>query len=364
MGVVKDWWQRARQAGWRARVLYGVLGLLVGGLLLWSGLNLMHAAPPEPLWTEDDLPRAPPPEQNGWHVLTSHATEIRRAPSQHVGKAVRAWLAVEDGLEPPDDPSVALADEEFATPEARAAWERCAAGLAKPTFADDCPIDFEAQCPALEIAGCHRLASFVVVRHVVGGQWSKAVQLLEPLVRQDMDHVATARSVVGTMVALYDLRDGFALSAWFVARARDADQHEAVQPLSRRVESFVPADVDFTPVVVAEYLLDQRGLRIIASGEADAPGLGLPGFFLDEGATAAELNRIYASAHLRAGAVRRPTYPSQPYAAGFGWWLINPLGKLFLDAVLPPERVFDSLAKAREEVLVQHRTLQKLLSTE
>ena len=47
----------------------------------------------------------------------------------------------------------------------------------------------------------------------------------------------------------------------------------------------------------------------------------------------------------------------QPYAEGFGWWVRNPLGKLYLDAVLPTGRVYDSIAAERSRLSEAHADL-------
>lgn len=339
-------------------VLRGALALFVGGLLLWSGLNLAHREPPAALWTPDDLPALPPPERNGWAAMDERRAVIAGADFGPVDEVVRGWLAVDPQLERPTEELLAGAAPWLSRGEGAAAWAGCERALARPRFVDGCPIDFAARCPTLEIARCQRLASFRMLEAVARGRWDDVGEGLARMTRHGREHVATARSLVGAMVAYRDLEETLRLAEQLVAWADGEQARRSLAPAAQALGELEPAGLDWSTAIVGEYLRGLRGAVMIDRGEADTDELHLPRFFFDAGATMEELNRLYRPRGGLAGAPLRPAAPAEPYAAGFGWWVRNPLGKLYLDAVLPPARVYDSLAVAQARLVEAHAELQ------
>jgi hypothetical protein len=334
--------------------MWAVLAVFVGGLLLWSGLNLLHAEPPGALWTPADLPDLPADEHNGWEVVRDHSDVIRKVPLRPVDAAVRFWMAADTAVERPTPEGLALAEQSFARQDVAAAWTACEEALATPAFVDGCDFDSAGRCPSLELAQCQRLTSFTLLRGVAAGQWATVGVGLDRLVAQGEGHLASARSLVGLLLALRNTSETMKLGTQLWSWARSDGATESLDAARRRAVAFEPEGVDASVAVIGEYLQALRGAVRIDRGEANAGELGMPGFFFDAGATIGELNRVFQGAGGIAGAASRPQAPLQPYAQGLGWWVRNPLGKLYLDAVLPPGRVYDSLATERSRLVEAH----------
>jgi hypothetical protein len=200
-----------------------------------------------------------------------------------------------------------------------------------------------------------------VLEAAAGGQWPQAAAQAEVLLAQRLGHLRSARSPLGMLIALRGVREGLGLSSRLVGWARGAQAGAALDALARRVRGFADDPVDLQPAAVGDYLLARGGAERIAGGEVDSGGGALPRFFFDPGATIGELNRIYEpSKRVEAGAVV-PSLPAEPYTARFGWWVRNPLGKLYLDAVLPPRRLFEDLVAERVALLAERAELLALL---
>ncbi|MBW2525435.1 MAG: hypothetical protein JRI23_14715 [Deltaproteobacteria bacterium] len=327
------------------------LTVFVGGLLVWSGINLVHGEPPGALWTPEDLPDLPADHDNGWRVVADRRTEIRQAASRSVDATVRSWLSVDPALERPTREALITVEQASSRPAVRAAAEACEAALAKPAFVDGCPVDGAKPCPALEIAQCNRLNSYGLLRHVSRGQWDRAGEGLERLIAHGEGHLGSARSVIGMLVALRNQQETTRLGGQLWAWALADDATGALAGARRRWLAFDATRLDGASAVIGEYLQALHGAVQIDRGEAETGELGMPGFFFDAGATIAELNRLYRGAGGVSGATWRPAAPPRPYAEGAGWWIVNPLGKLYLDAVLPPPRVYDALADERSRLV-------------
>jgi hypothetical protein len=343
---------------WSVRVL---VGGFIAALLLWSALNLSHGEPPAALWSSDDLPSVPAPEVNGWSDLYQHPELFRGLDTGEVDQVVRAVLETELGVPPPASAALEPARRALERADIKQAWEICEASLGRSEFVDACPLDFSGVCPGLDVLECQRLGSFHVIEAAARGEWSQAAGRADVLMAQRLGHVRSARSPLGMMIALRAAREGMDLSSRLVSWARAAQAEPALGALQRRVRAFVAQEVDLTPALVGEYLLARTGAERIASGEVDSGGGALPRFFFDPGATVAELNRIYRPARLTAQSSALPDLPAEPYTAHFGWWIRNPLGKLYLDTVLPPRRVFEDLVAERAALIEQRAVLGALL---
>ena len=346
---------------WRVWSLRVVLGGFVAALLGWSALNLSHGEPPAALWSSDDLPAVPAPEVNGWNDLHQHPDLFRGLDTGEVDEVVRVVLQAGLGVPPPASAALDPARSALDRAEIKQAWEICEASLGRTEFVDACPLDFSGVCPGLDVLECQRLGSFHVIEAAARGEWSQAAGRADVLMAQRLGHVRSARSPLGMMIALRGAREGMELSSRLVRWARAAHAEPALAALQRRLGGFAAEEIDLTPALVGEYLLGRTGAERIGSGEVDSGGGALPRFFFDPGATVAELNRIYRPARLAAGTSVLPDLPAEPYTAHFGWWIRNPLGKLYLDTVLPPRRVFEDLVAERAALIEQRAELGALL---
>lgn len=336
---------------WAVRI---VLALVAGGLLLWSGLNALHSPVPPALWTPGDLPAAPEAAENGWQLLRDHQHDFRGVPTGAVDQQVRAALAASGATAAPDRAAMTAADEQFSAPSVQRLWTLCDGAFASVEFVDACPLDYASRCPSLELRQCHRLASYRVLQHAARGLWADAAQQLEQLLGPGGSHLRSARSVVSMLVALRNQHSTLVLAGRLQRWARAAGAEADLAPLRASLASAEPTRAALDPAIISEYLRQLHGAVLIQRGEIEGEGV-LPGFFFNAGATIGELNRIYRPVREASGL---PAMPATRYTDPVAWWLVNPLGKLYLDAVLLPPRVFSSLAQARAELLAQQEQIR------
>ncbi len=173
----------------------GILGLtLVIAVGVWAAVGLGTERPLAPFAPppREALLAAPPVQENGWLVIEHHASPDFGAPPT----LEETW--------PSDDADV-MAERLLAwTPPSDAATTVRRA-FAMPQFAPDCPIDMQADCPALPILAAHRLAVALALRDVLADV--RAPIELGHVLTLSRDAVARPRSLVTAMVAIISVSE-------------------------------------------------------------------------------------------------------------------------------------------------------------
>ena len=348
---------KASPPGWRKWTVRIVVGLAVGALLSWSAINLVHADPPLPLWAGQDLPAIPAAEDNGWNDLYQHPHLFQELDVGPVERAVGASLgrAPEAGPAAPED--LTEARRSLGQPDLLEAFATCEASLSRPAFVDDCPFDFSQSCPSVDVLECRRIAAFHVLDAASRHEWAQAVARGDILLAQSLAHLSSARSVLSMQIALQSARESLVLARQLTHWLRAAGATGLLAGLERRIRAFGVDPLDLNVALAGEYIRMLSGIERITRGEVDSGGGALPGFFFDPGATTAELNRIFAPVRAAREADVIPAVADKPYTAQLGWWVRNPVGKLYLDAVTLPRRHFETLLAERAALLEERSKL-------
>jgi hypothetical protein len=359
--------------------LRGLGVLFVLGIVFLGSNLLIEAKAPLPLFAEADLGPLPGEADNGHHDFVVGARELGAAP--------RVPL-----------PLLELLDPLSGTPES--AWQRLSAhqdaltelardpsvakwlallrrALAKPRFADSCPLDPRASCSSLAVLEAHHLAEAQALALAKADDFAAALGLWAQMERADADLLATSRSLLTHAIAASCLerathlvrvllvgltRTGSTLDRAARASLRDA-MASALSPVTR--EALDPARI-----LRSEYLRDIERIDLVsAPGELVvsegrlATGLFLPALLFDRGATLELLGQRYERlAKVDPGtaiSAAQPRHTDAPL-----WWLHNATGKRLLDHMaadiaqhlrkgsLARERILGAkqaaLAKARE----------------
>lgn len=345
--------RKPRWRTWLPRVVLGLVGIALGA---WLALNAVHDDVPVPLWGADELPALPPPERNGWAVLQSRQGLFDGVDATLIEQALGESLAQPPGSSPPAPEQFAAARAQLATPAVAQAWAVCAEAFARPEFVDGCPIELEHRCPALDLLECHLLGSLQVLDAAAHHDWHGAADRLATLLAQAGAHARTARSTLGLMVALRASRQAVALARRVSSWAAPAGAEASLAPVRARLKALGEDPLNLRSAIIGEYVLELSGIERIHRGELDGGGGALPRFFFDPGATLAELNRIYqrvAAAPAQPAVV--PDIPAVGYTKRGWWWVRNPIGKLYLDSVLPPPQLFPHVLEERA-ALIEERT--------
>lgn len=296
---------------------------------------------PEPLWTVEDLPSAVD-DDNGWFVATAaskheipEALVVLLEPSDH--DATQFWQRVDqraDGLR-----------EFMATDTAREASERVDRVRRRPAFIDErAPGDSGS---AVAWLGLHRFAVLQAVDLAYTGETADSCMLLRDLIRMDVAHLASARSLISFLVALSNLGNALDRADMIAQRigseGTSAATNTALIELAQVVRGVNVEAIDLENVVVGDYLNHVEALDSIDRDEPDVlDRLDIPTWsrgLYSRGLTLRSINARFEYRHERAavhdtfaalgGDERSPT-------EDLGWWVRNPVGKLVVDASMVP----------------------------
>ncbi len=315
---------------WGLAAVACAIGLLA---IVFLARNLMGDEPGPALYTESDLPEAPPDSHNGWAMLRdaqcARSDRLDRA-RQLVTEALDSELTATDFAE-----QRVIADDSLTE-----AIATCAKAFDAPRFADACPMDFEVQCPALAIFQCQRLLAYRALEAAAEGRGAEGVQVADRLLDGTLDYAQTARGLLGQMVAQHSLEDTLTLvevlARWL--------SHDEVSPLLARLRAFDPDLLRPELALIGEYLRTLHAIDLVKSSTSG----DLPGWLLDEGATRATIDAAYR----RAAGGEVLDIPVQKQ--GLLWWFHNPVGKLLLDTLMQAGPVWDDL-RARDEAIRDKR---------
>jgi hypothetical protein len=330
----------ARRSGAPAggrRLLLIAAAVLAALALAWLGLNLHDHEPPAPLWTERDLPPLPAPEDNGWVVLHDRRGAFAGIDARPAEDAVQTILGnpalLREHLADQLHPSEAAFED---LDEARAICRE--AFLERARFADACPLEIGASCPAIEILRCHRLLHRQALADAAASRWDDVARTAERLLDRGLDHAGGARTFLGQAVALAALVEDLALAEALPRWAEPSALAGLRAPIAAITRERLRPELG----AMGEYLLARRAL-VEMERAADTGLLGR--LLFDPGETLASLNRCYAP--VAGGGM--PTW--QEHTAGFGWWMDNPIGDKLLDALAAGEGASRMLLHSRDEVI-------------
>ena len=327
--------QRAlRSIGW-------VLAGLVVLMLIWAGAQVALRRPrPTLLFTEADLPKLPPPDENGWQIVKNEIPSIGepQRPDKEIteisdGKATfdGRWSRAEGRAQ-----KIADVARDEKTKRWLALIDKAAA---RPRFADACPMTFEPDCPRpLHLLALHQMQEATVLDDALSQRWNDAFSRVVKMVHVDTEFLPSARSTLTLAVAraevhrtvkLVDiLLDGAAHEkeqgrgpdgAQLIRFARD------IEPLFEKVH-----DEDMEPmrVVIAEYLFSVYAIEHLTDSAQGRLSRG-SSILYDPNHTLEMLNERFEKyvAFARSdGAGEAPKFPSNRL-----WFLRNPYGHLLLE---------------------------------
>jgi hypothetical protein len=359
--------------------------LLLAALLLslvagaWLGANLLlQSAPPSALWTEADLPSPPAGADNGWthfdrqartrgHLSLTYALAEVCTPSSRPGPDRWREARILDG-----------AIHEFLQDTSHAAWVQLLGdAMAKPVFADACPIAIDADCQHLKLLQAHRAYELSVIDAALDGRWNEVVQRSTLLARGDVRLASSPRSVLSQLISLAMVQRMLVMVEITLAGRREAESRgeriEADLAPMRALHDALGAlrmeDMDLRRCVIADYLFALEVLEVMEGGTGafayqDLDWGPFGSAFFDKGATMQSLNNEFQP--LAAFAQSPATAPAPVFATHTKsrlWWLRNPVGKLLLDGTRVD--IADRIRKAdldRKEILKRRDALLALIA--
>jgi hypothetical protein len=305
---------------WRA-LPWLLLVLLPSGWIAFHWLATKR--PVAPLWTDADLPAAPPPAENGFTVLRSDAwrslvvpEEVRGALGRDVA-ADEAWREFSAKLPTID---AFLGDEE--TRWQLAAWD---AALERPHFADDC-LPLEANCPRMKLLGLHFAATLRIMAMAAGSNWDASFAEVERLIRKDAEFLGSARSTLHQSIALANARDAVEAVRVLVSTHRPGS--DVAGRLRSSLAALEGSCGKNERALVVEYLVFRQALSI-----ADGRAVGLPAvaaqlpYFDDADASVDEVNRYFLALSKYSKDPARSEPPRLPVYKVWQVWLYNPIGR-------------------------------------
>jgi hypothetical protein len=319
---------------------------VLGGLTLAMGLafvsvNVYPVEAPEPLWTQADLASGVPEADNGWFlVAVDNELEIPDqlatlvAPSNH--EAHRYWADV--------DAQADTLREFLGTSAAREANSQVDAARSRPAFEDGCPA--EGRCSLFDWRQTHRVAALRVVDLAVAGESANASMLLRDLIRMDVAHLHSARSLVSILVARANLQEALDKADMLAFRLgvgddMPAETSAALIELAAIARSVDIESMNLQRAVIGEYVSHVRRLDRLDGGDPGAlDRVDMPremGWLFSRALTLRSLNarfeaRYRGAAEHDAAAVFGGSEASPKQQ--IGWWFRNPVGKIYIDMTI------------------------------
>lgn len=329
-----------RASVWGLRAALVLLALA----LTYPIVHLVAKRPlPPPLATEADLGPVPPPEENGFVDLQAYMK--MRTQTSVVPTDVRRIVANE-AVPPPAEVMAAMPSLEafLATEPARSDARAMQTALAKPRWADPCPVRIDADCRVISLVAIHDayVAKLLVdaAKAPDGG-----VDAAMALVERDLALLASGRSLLFHAIAVRNLGSSFHALAFAASRA----PAEARSALAAKLGALPLDAVSAERAAMTEHVL----LRKVLAGEwaADAPKHSWLRWSFDPGRTAeiADACQKPLLAALRAHTPLPP--PCEPPEKGLGFWLYNPTGKLILQGMQAAHEPYVKFEKRRTELL-------------
>lgn len=359
------------------RRAFRAIGLILAGavvlMLIWAGAQVLLRRPqPELLFTYADLPKVPPPEENGWDVLRLeiHTIGEPQRPDKDIteicdGKATFTdrWPRAESRA----SKISALAQDET-TKQWLALVDKAAA---RPRFADGCPIGFEPDCPRpLHMLALHQMQEAVVLHDALSQRWDDALKRAATMLRVDIDFLPSARSTLTQAVARAHLHRSLKLAELLLDGAASEKQNgrgpdaarlaqfaRDVDPLFKKIY-----EEDMAPlrVVIAEYLFSVYAIQNLKDSPQGKHSRSST-IFYDPGHALEMLNERferYAAYARSGGAGKPPEFPRSRL-----WFLRNPGGHLVLEATRGAlENHVPSISKDNKLLLADQAALQKRLT--
>lgn len=305
----------------------------------WVAAHWIFGAKREaPIWTEADLPPLPPASENGWHeaheiTITTPADLTRDVLDDPNKEDVSAANAHRDAID-----AFLLHDEAV-----RAKVEQLRTAIAKPHFADDCPLTLDARCNTIKWADTHR--ALLLKAYSLG--WhegaEESMKHVATMLRADIEAAQTTRTAISHIVSLTALLETMEMAD--VLSRRPAIAHGIEDAL----EALRPEKLDWRRTVISEYVL---------LGRPDTRAIGEmlhlhPLMPYDAGRTDRETDR-----RARANYDGKPI--KEPAREGEYWWLWNPRGKTMIDATAmdwPP--LIERIGQKQKEIAELQKKLQK-----
>lgn len=345
------------------RILAAVGGLALLGVLAWASLGLGASERGEPLWTEQDLPQAPPAASNGWLLVADHPLEDHDA--ELLGSALGSFEELEGEafwarMRDPEG-SAAARRELMASASARESLALVESARERERFVVRCvPLE---KCPIFDWHQLHELALTRVIDWALAGEEGEALALTADLLRMDRSLLVNASSWLQLVVALSNLEATLAVADALASRQGDPGQDPTQEPALAEIAAhaqLIPEQVDLRPVVIGEYLFVMSALDQLDESEGELPG---PRWLFDRAGTEALINARFEGRHAAAGEgeVRGALGADEGAATDrFGWWMRNAVGKRTIDAMTPE---LESLAQDIEDDLAKIEALRaRLLS--
>lgn len=294
---------------WVKRVLRPV-ALLLGVYAVWALAHLViGASRPKPIWTPADLPATPPARDNAWTPVH----EVALAPPADL---VRRVFTLDDRQVIDLDKAPRSEIDDFVEdPATRAQLAELRALLARPRFADDCPLDLASRCKTVPWIETHR----ALLLDALSAYWREgavvAGERLDLVLRADVDAAQSSRTAVSHIVTLSVLREGLTTASSLLVLERYPAR---TRTLRATLEGLDPSMLDARRAVISEYVL---------VGRPEPGGFALPWWMpYDAGGTSAEIDR-------RARAAYEGHPIAEPARSGSFWWLWNPKGKSMMDVI-------------------------------
>jgi len=353
---------------------------IAGGLaalaVLWLLSNALLRTPdPPPLFQESDLPALPPEQDNGW---VSFQAQARRGPAT-------CSKELHDLLDPSIQGSASrwqsARDQrgsivEYVSDARQVPWIRLLEdAMAKPFFADACPIDPGTECAIMVLYRTHDVLALDVLARGLGGDWKGALSSSARMLRADASYLASTRELVAQMVALSIahrsmvlidvLLDGYEES--LTAPEAASLDRGALEEIAQAAEGIRLERIDLKRSVVAHYVWWWRAIRDLSDGRLEGGRLTdkVERLLLDRGQTLVALNEQTVPLAAYAANPSGPEPPERPLAAsGAFWWLHNPTGKRLLDGLASWQvrRIRDT-AKRRSDLLSAAEALTRRCGT-
>jgi hypothetical protein len=339
------------QGKWSVYVIVPLVIVPVLIISAWLGMNMIRRSVPKPLYTENDLPKAPPAEINGYAYIYDNATAGEYSTKDiSDNNLFRNAASIEFFLDKTRG-EYAFAKTLSEREDVIKMMDLVGDIMNKSTFADMAmPIDPDSQKVRAYMA-LHNSITATLIARMQEKKYGAAFKLMKDQLNLNIQYMRSARSMNDYLTSMHSYEKSLdimksMLNQFSGEKRMGNDAIAASREIGDIIRSFNPQSITLTNIVMFEYILLWKRTFDPSIQHPETSTYQRMKYkalaFFDRGGTQRLFDerwkKIYECAKNPAGDIitEIQKIQEQRFAAGRFWWFNNAVGKKHLDSIGMP----------------------------
>lgn len=334
--------------GKRTAVIVVLVAVPVLLAAVWLGLNLHRHSVPGPLFTENNLPPAPPADSNGYALLYDDQIYAEYAAKDICDVNLFSNAGTIENFLDKSRGEYTVAKNLAARDDVKKLMGLYRAIIAKPLFADMAKPDARDSQRTNVYMALHNAVTASIITRLQEKKYGAAFSLMKGQLGLNIQFVKSARSMNAFSMSMraYDksLRILKSMLGLFGAdRAMGNEAVTACRDIGAMMDSFDPQNVGIAPIIMFEYILSWKQTFNPSIKNPEAMVYQMMNrkalVFFDRGLTQKLYDERWKKLY---DLSKKPTdqtieevrkLQEQRFAVGRFWWFHNAVGKKYLDTI-------------------------------